>query len=55
MTKEQQMQLLAQHVLNVLVIPSDDNHNDMERILDGAIDLGLVEYNDEDELVKKEL
>ena len=55
MTKEQQMQLLAQHVLNVLTCPGGDNHTDMERILDGAIDLGLVEYNDEDELVKKEL
>lgn len=55
MTKEQQMQLLAQHVLNVLILPSDDNHTDMERIMYAALDLGLVEYNEKDELVKKEL
>jgi len=52
--KNHRMRMLAQHVLSVLTNPGVDNHYDMERILYAALDLGLVEYNNEDELVKKE-
>lgn len=49
------MRALAQYVLSVLTNPGDDNHYDMERILYAALDLRLVEYNEKDELVKKEI
>ena len=48
------MRALAQYVLSVLINPGIDNHYDMERIMYAALDLRLVEQNDEDKLVKKE-
>lgn len=52
--KNHRMRALAQYVLSVLTNPGIDNHYDMERIMYAAIDLGLVEQNDEGKLVKKE-
>ena len=53
--KNHRMRALAQYVLSVLTNPGDDNHYDMERILYAALDLRLLEYNEKDELVKKEI
>lgn len=52
--KNHRMRALAQYVLSVLINPGIDNHYDMERIMYAALDLRLVEQNDEDKLVKKE-
>lgn len=53
--KNHRMRALAQYVLSVLINPGIDNHYDMERIMYAALDLRLVEHNEKDELVKKEI